>query len=102
MQETMEKDLSEAQAEEAKAAATFQAMREAKREEIAAGRTQLENKEAEYADTGLKNSEAKEDLADTTAQLEADTAFLADLEKRCADNEAEMAARTKTRQAEIA
>lgn len=101
MQETMEKDLSEAQAEEAKAAATFQAMREAKREEIAAGRTQLENKEAEYADTGLKNSEAKEDLADTTAQLEADNAFLVDLEKRCADNEKEMAARTKTRQEEI-
>lgn len=101
MQETMTKDLSEAQAAEAKAAADFQAMRDAKREEIAAARTQLENKEAEYADTGLKNAEAKEDLADTTAQLEADTAFLADLEKRCADNEAEMAARTKTRQAEI-
>jgi chromosome segregation ATPase len=101
MQETMTKDLSEAQAAEAKSAADFQAMRDAKREEIAAARTQLENKEAEYADTGLKNAEAKEDLADTTAQLEADTAFLADLEKRCADNEAEMAARTKTRQAEI-
>jgi chromosome segregation ATPase len=101
MQEQMTKDLSDAQAAEAKSATDFQAMRDAKREEIAAARTQLENKEAEYADTGLKNAEAKEDLADTTAQLEADTAFLADLEKRCADNEAEMAARTKTRQAEI-
>jgi chromosome segregation ATPase len=101
MQETMTKDLSDAQAAEAKSAADFQAMRDAKREEIAAARTQLENKEAEYADTGLKNAESKEDLADTTAQLEADNAFLIDLEKRCADNEAEMAARTKTRQAEI-
>ena len=76
MQEQMTKDLSDAQAEEAKSAANFQAMRDAKREEISAARTQLENKEAEYADTGLKNAEAKEDLSDTSAQLESDTVFL--------------------------
>jgi len=101
MQETMEKDLSEAQKTEAKAAADFQAMRDAKRDEIAAARVQLEQKEAQYADTGLKNAEAKEDLEETTNTMEADQAFLIDLEKRCAANEKEMAARTKTRQAEI-
>lgn len=101
MQETMQKDLSDAQKEEAKAAADFQAMREAKREEILAGRAQLEQKEADYAETGLKNSEAKEDLSDTTAQLESDQTFLVDLEKRCAANVKEMEARTKTRQQEV-
>jgi len=101
MQEQMTKDLSDAQASEAKAVADFTELREAKREEIAAGRLQLENKEQEHADTCLKLSEDKEDLEDTTNTLEADQAFLIDLEKRCKANADEMASRTKTRQMEI-
>lgn len=102
MQETMEKSLSEAQQAEAKAGAEFQALREAKMEEIAAGRDRVEQKESEFADVGEKLAQSKEDLEDTEDALSADQAFLLDLEKRCNASDAEMEARVKTRTEEIA
>jgi len=102
MLESMQKNYADAQAEEAKAVADFGELKAAKTEEIEAGRQLLENKETEHADTSEKLVNAKEDLADTEAALEADTAFLVDLEKRCKANDSEMQARNKVRTEEIA
>jgi hypothetical protein len=102
MLESMQKNYKEAQDAEAKAVADFLALKEAKTDEIEAGRELLENKETEHADVSEKLVNAKEDLADTEAALEADTAFLVDLEKRCKANNKEMEARNKVRTQEIA
>jgi chromosome segregation ATPase len=102
MLENMEKSYAQAQAEEAKAVADFNALKEAKTDEIAAGRELLESKEEEFADVSEKLAQAKEDLEDTTEALESDQAFLLDLEKRCKANDSEMEARNKVRLQEVA
>lgn len=87
MLESMNSNFADALAQEQKAAADFAALKEAKTDEIKAGRELLENKESEFADTAEKLAQSKQNLDDTEEQLGADQAFLLDLEKRCKAND---------------
>merc|ERR1719387_1610980 len=69
-------------------------------EELAAGRTAVENKGNELADADGQKAQAAEDLSDTNAQLETDKSFLADVKSRCAAMDKQFADRTAMRQEE--
>merc|ERR1719252_304455 len=100
MKETFETNLASSQTEEASNQKAFEDLKAAKTDEIAAGTTQSEAKTQELADTDEKNALSKEDKENTEETLAADTKFLADLKDKCANFDAEYAARTKTRQLE--
>ena len=70
---------------------TFEDLKKAKTEEIASGKTALDQKTAEHPDTDLK---------DTQDTLKADTKFLVDVKAQCADSDAEYAERTQMCQLE--
>merc|ERR1719310_567776 len=101
MKESFETNLEKSKSDEKTAIESFGERKTSKSEEIAAGNQQISTKTAELADTDQKNAQSKEDLEDTTAQLEADRVFLADVQKRCAAMDAEWAVRTKVRQEEM-
>merc|ERR1719375_656039 len=101
MKESFETNLEKSKSDEKLAIESFEEMKTAKSEEIAAGNQQVATKTSELADTDQKNAQAAEDLEDTGAQLEADQVFLADVKKRCAAMDAEWAVRTKVRQEEM-
>lgn len=83
MMEQMDKDLASAQQDEAAAVKEFQAMRKAKRDQIAATRTELGKTKDVLARTQEQLARAKKSVKETKDQLEADRKFLADLEVRC-------------------
>jgi hypothetical protein len=101
LKEEMEGDLSEAQKTEAARAATFAELRAAKTSEIESGEKMAETKEDELAKTDNDLAEAKEDLGQTQAQLAEDQKFLKNLEKTCAEADANFALRKKSRLEEI-
>merc|ERR1719335_1496521 len=78
MKETMEGDLSESQKEK-----------------------QSEDKTAELADTDMKLADAKEDLEETTAQLDEDQKFMVNLKATCETVDKDFALRKKNRLDEI-
>merc|ERR1719387_2404669 len=100
MKESFETNLAKSKKDETSAIATFNDMKAAKTEEIAAGKTTVDNKETELANADDQKAQSKEDLADTTAQMEADKVFLADVQARCAAMDKQFAERTKIRQEE--
>lgn len=102
MLENFESNLSEAQKEELAAQETYNALRAAKEDEIAAGKARLDHKLSEKADTDNKLADAKEDLEDTTNTLSDDQKFLLNLTKRCKSADEEFAERSTTRRDEIA
>merc|ERR1719240_959166 len=61
----------------------------------------IEDKTAELADTDFKLADAKEDLADTTAQLDEDQKFLVNLKTTCETVDKDFAIRKKARLDEI-
>jgi len=101
MKEEFETNLVKAQQDEKTAIETFDEMKTAKSEEIAAGNEESGNKATELANANEKNAQSKEDLEDTTAQLAADRTFLADVKDRCGKMDKEWAVRTKVRQEEM-
>jgi len=101
LKEEMEGDLAEAQKTEAARAATFAELRAAKTDEIESGEKMAETKEDELAKTDNDLAEAKEDLGQTQAQLAEDQKFLKNLDKTCAEADANFALRKKSRLEEI-
>jgi hypothetical protein len=101
MKETFESNMSKMTADENKAEEEFAQLKAAKTEEIQSGEDLISSKEQLLAKTNSKKAEAKEDLQDTTAALNADQAFLLDLKKRCSVSDSEWQERQKTRAAEI-
>jgi len=99
--EQFEKDLAEAQKEEADADAAFQKLSASKNGEIASATEQKDSKESELADIMDKASKAKEDIEATSNTLEADKDFLAETTKNCKTEDELYAKRSKTRAAEI-
>merc|ERR1712032_1671505 len=79
----------------------FDALVAAKEKQINALTKEIEDKTARVGDGGVKLSEMKEDLEDTTESLAEDKQFLAELEKSCGTKEAEWAARCKVRTDEL-
>merc|ERR1719191_1714269 len=101
MKETMETDLSTSQADEEKAKSDFAEMTADKKAEIGAAKELIDAKFVELAETDEKNALSKKDLEDTSAALDADTKFLADLKPKCESAESEYMVRSKTRNQEI-
>jgi len=102
MKDTMEAGLAEATAQEKKAKASFEALMIAKKAEIDALQKSIEEKLQRVADLGVEIAEMKNDLGDTIEALAEDKAFLADLEKNCAQKKKEWDERVKTRALEMA
>jgi len=102
MKEDFEKDLSDSQAKEKKAAEEYEALKVAKKEEIAAGRKLVAELDQEIAELQEKHAQAFKELEDTQAQLELDRTFLANLRKKCAESDAEFEQRVTDRTTEIA
>jgi len=100
MKESFETNMDTSRKEEKQGASDFAGMKDAKTKELAAATSQRDSKENELAKTDEENANSKIDLKDTTAQLEADSAFLADLKTRCAAMDKEWAARQQMRQDE--
>merc|ERR1719203_1848152 len=101
MKADFENSLSDAQKNEAKALQEFSALQAAKEEEIAAGEKAVASMGQQIADHTEKHAVALKELEDTQAQLELDRAFLADLEKKCAETKEEFDRRMAARNAEI-
>jgi hypothetical protein len=95
------KALAAAQKEEMEALVSFHKLAAAKTAEIEAATKQKNAKEAELAALLEAMATAKEDLESTQNQVEADTKFLAETEKSCADEVQMFDQRTKMRNQEI-
>jgi len=102
MKEDFEKDLSDNQAKEKKAADDFAQLKAAKNDEIKAGRALVRQLDGEIADLKAKHAEAFKELEDVQAQLALDREFLANLKKRCAATDEEFDKRVQDRLTEIA
>merc|ERR1719162_2913318 len=101
LQDEMKAALSDAQKTEASRAALFAELRSAKTSEIEAGEKMSEQKEDELAKTDMDNAEAKEDLGQQEAQLKEAGIFLGNLDKMCAEGDANFAKRKASRLSEI-
>lgn len=101
MKEEFETTQKEGAADEEKAQADFNALKSSKVREIKAGEDQISTKTVEQAQAEESNAQAKTDHEDTSAQLEADTAFLNNLKAQCKNFEQDYQERLKHRTEEI-
>jgi len=101
MKDSFENNLEQSQKEETANDNAYEDMKKAKTDEISSGKTQLDTKTQQLADTDEKNARSKQDLEDTQSTLEQDTVFLASLKTNCQDVDADFAERRKTRTMEI-
>merc|ERR1719183_3384618 len=101
MTDTMEGDLADTVAAEEASIANYDALMKAKTEQVEALTKEIEDKLSRIGNDGVKLSEMKEDLEDTTETLAEDKQFLAELEKGCATKQGEWDARCKTRTEEL-
>jgi hypothetical protein len=102
MKEQFENNLAKAQKSELSGKESYAQLKASKEEEISAAKEAVSSKEEELADSNQATVNAQSDLEDSQNALAADTAFLKDLEERCASFDAEFAERAKTRADEIA
>merc|ERR1719253_928405 len=101
MKETFENNLSASQKDEMANQKSYEEVKAAKEEEIAAGQAQIDSKTQELAETDEKLAEAKEDIEDTRNSLSADEQFLMELKEKCSMTDKEWEERLKTRQLEM-
>jgi len=87
--------------QENKSKATYAALYQAKRDEINAGRKQLETKTELKANAQLEMVEAKHDIKDTKASVAADSDLMAQVKDRCGGMDAEFGKRSKMRNEEM-
>merc|ERR1719499_945190 len=101
MLEEFEAELSSEQKAELRAQADFKALAAAKTAEIAAGKSKLDEMQAEDAGNQKPLSDAKEDLSLTREQRSADVNFLKNLQGTCNDLDTQWEKRSQTRAAEV-
>merc|ERR1719316_1303537 len=101
MKETFESNLSNSQKEELANQKSYEDLKAAKEEEIAAGQEQIDTKTQELATTDEKLAMSKQDLEDTKNGLSEDEKFLMMLKEKCQGSDQEYGERQKTRAAEI-
>merc|ERR1719217_1464766 len=101
MKESFETNLADATKDETQAATEYGELKSTKSTQIKASTDLSDSKTVELAETGDKKAEAKQDLEDTTAQLEADTKFLANVQEKCAAAMEAYDARQKGRSEEL-
>merc|ERR1719478_1732167 len=101
MKDEMEKDFSDASAEESQAVADFESLVESKKKEIEALTKSIESKTMRVGELGVKIAEMENDLEDTQEGLADDKKFLADLDKNCELKKQEWAEYKKTEAMEM-
>lgn len=84
MKESFETNLAASKEENTKAATEYAELKETKSAQIKSSSDLAESKSIELAETGDKKAQAKQDLEDTSAQLETDTKFLSNVQDKCA------------------
>jgi len=101
MAEEMQKEIAEAEEEEAKSIADHQALVAAKKKEIDALSKMIEQKLQRVGDLAVEITQNKNDLSETKDALSEDSKFAADLKSSCGTKEAEWQVTVKNRQEEI-
>merc|ERR1719310_223574 len=101
MKEGFETNMADSQAEETRAATEFASMKKAKSDQIKAAEDLSKSKTIELGETKATLAADKQDLKDTTAQMEADTTFLENVKSTCATADEDYQARLKVRTEEI-
>merc|ERR550532_2539041 len=97
----MAKALEEAEAAEAEAIKTYDALMAAKEKEVESLNAQIETKLTRKAELGVALAEGLNEIEDTTNAVAEDEKFLAELKVGCATKEKEWAEVCKTRQEEL-
>merc|ERR1719171_1066506 len=98
----MDKDLNGAISDEEKAAAGFEELATAKKEEISAASSAIETKTQRSGELAVSVVTTADDIEDTTKELDDLQSFLANLASQCATKKKEWAARCQTRAEEVA
>merc|ERR1719428_2011338 len=101
MKESFETNLAKSQKEETTNQQAYEDLKAAKEGEIKAGNELITSKTGLMADADEKHAQSKTDLSSTEDTLQADTVYLASVKEHCANIDAEMEERTKTRQMEM-
>jgi len=101
IKDTMSKELSSATAAETASIKSYEALMAAKKKEILALTASIEDKTERLGEAKVLIVQLKQDLSDTQKALADDQAFLAGLDKNCADKKAEHDANMKVRAEEL-
>jgi len=101
MKDDFENSLKQAGEEEKAAVKAYTELKTAKEAELKAATEQMNAKKSQAAEAAENLAQSMTDLKNTKATLEADTVFLADMREKCANMDAEFAARKKVRAEEI-
>merc|ERR1719265_1132758 len=84
MKESFENNLADSQKDEAQASSEYAELKSSKSAQIKSSSDLADSKTVQLAEAGDKKAQAKQDLEDTTKQLEVDTNFLANVQEKCA------------------
>jgi peptidoglycan hydrolase CwlO-like protein len=101
MQETLEKELAQAEKEEAEGIKQYEALMAAKAKQVATLTKEIQTKMVRKGETGVELAAQKEDFDDTSKSLAEDKKFLVDITKDCATKEAQKQANDKMRATEL-
>merc|ERR1719281_216851 len=102
MKDEMDKDLNGAISDEEKAAAGFEELSTAKKEEIAAASSAIETKTKRSGELAVSVVTTADDIEDTTKELDDLQSFLANLASQCATKKKEWDERCQVRAQEVA
>jgi len=102
MKETMEANLAEAEADEAKAVSGFADLEASKNKEIEVATEAIESKTVRSGELAVSVVQTKDALEDTIQEVADNEKFSAQLEEQCASKQKEWAVRQKARADEIA
>jgi len=102
MKDTMAANLKDAVAEEQKAAASFQELSGSKNKEVEIASESIESKTVRTGQLAVSLAQAKNDLEDTTEELDDNNKYAEQLKSQCADKEKKFAAESKSRNDEVA
>jgi septal ring factor EnvC (AmiA/AmiB activator) len=100
IKDEMSKSLSDSEAAEAAAVQAHDELMAAKQKEVAANTQAIETKSVRVGEVAVQIVQMKNDLSDTQEQLEEDKKFLKDLDKTCATQTEEWAAKQEVRSQE--
>ena len=102
MKDEMDKDLNGAISDEEKAAAGFEELATAKKEEISAASSAIETKTQRSGELAVSVVTTADDIEDTTKELDDLQSFLANLASQCATKKKEWDERCQVRAQEVA
>lgn len=101
IKDDMTTDLQQLEADEAAHKKSYEDLSAAINDEITASTSQLENKQAEKVDADEERAHTKKTIKETQEAAISDKEFLADMEQKCADMDAQWEERSKTRAEEV-